>query len=110
MILLRPNKKDEGQKCHDETIMYIETIFLENEGTSIYEVDDLLSTEYIRSVCVYFQQNEKRRRSGEGMCHTKTMMSTKANDRLKKHTQHVSLRRSCLSLIDKVIAKEKTYI
>ena len=32
---------------------------------------------------VYFQNNKKKRRSGKGRCHAKTMMSTKANERLK---------------------------
>ena len=44
--------------------------------------------------CVYFQQNKKRRRSREGRCHAKTMMSTRANDRLRIHTQFVSLRQN----------------
>ena len=34
-------------------------------------------------VCVYFQQNVKRQGPREGKCHTKTMMSTKANEKLK---------------------------
>ena len=34
-------------------------------------------------VFVYFHQNKKRRGSGKGKCHDKTMMSTKAKERLK---------------------------
>jgi hypothetical protein len=33
---------------------------------------------------LYFQRNKKRRGPREGKCHAKTMMSTKANERLKE--------------------------
>ena len=34
-------------------------------------------------LCVYFQRNKKRWGSGKGKCHLKTMMNTKANERIK---------------------------
>ena len=34
-------------------------------------------------VCVYFQENKKRRRPRKGRCHDKTMMTTKTNESLK---------------------------
>ena len=49
------------------------------------------STSLQTTVCVYFQQNKKRRRPREGRCHGKTMMRSKTNCRLKIHTQYVSL-------------------
>ena len=45
-------------------------------------------------MCVYFQENKKRRRPREDRCHTETMMSTKANDSLKINTHHVPLRQN----------------
>ncbi len=41
---------------------------------------------------VYFQENKKSRKSKEKeKCHTKSMMSNEANERIEGDTQHVPL-------------------
>jgi hypothetical protein len=45
-------------------------------------------------VVVYFHQNKKRRRSKKRKCHSKSMMSNETNEKLKRDTQDVSLRKN----------------
>jgi hypothetical protein len=50
---------------------------------SLVRIESML-VEGTLNLCAYFQQNKKKRGSREGKCHAKTMMSTKANERLKE--------------------------
>ena len=45
-------------------------------------------------MCVYFVRIKKDEDQGKEKCHTKSMMSNEANERLKRDTQHVPLRQN----------------
>ena len=58
----------------------------------------------VKIVVVYFHQNKKRRSPREERCHSKSMMSTQANERLKIYTQDVPFRKN---VEEKVQGKER---